>query len=122
MQAINQIPVPFAIKGGGHSTNPGFSSTTGILIAMKRFQQVIYHANNQTVDIGAGLTWDDVYKVLDPLGVTAVGGRVSGVGVAGFILGGGYSWKSNQYGLSVDSMVEYEVRNRRFYQKLSFLL
>ncbi|CAF4132375.1 unnamed protein product, partial [Rotaria sp. Silwood2] len=44
----------------------------------------------------------------DPLGVTAIGSRVSGVGVAGLTLGGGYSWKSNQYGLTIDNVVEYE--------------
>ncbi|CAF1050641.1 unnamed protein product [Rotaria sordida] len=83
--------------------NPGFSSTTGILIAMSRFRQITYRANKRTVDLGAGLVWDDVYQALDPLNVTVVGGRVSGVGIAGLILGGGYSWKSNQYGLSIDN-------------------
>ncbi|CAF2522558.1 unnamed protein product [Rotaria sp. Silwood2] len=88
--------------------NPGFSSTTGVLIAMNRFRQITYHANSQTVDLGSGLLWDDVYRKLDPLGVTAIGSRVSGVGVAGLTLGGGYSWKSNQYGLTIDNVVEYE--------------
>jgi hypothetical protein len=32
---------PFAVKGGGHATNPGFSSTTGVQIAMTRFNQVV---------------------------------------------------------------------------------
>ena len=56
---------------------------------MYRFSEVTYHSSNQTVDIGAGLIWDDVYAALEPLGVTVVGGRVTGVGVAGFSLGGG---------------------------------
>ncbi|CAF1319659.1 unnamed protein product [Rotaria sp. Silwood1] len=92
--------------------NPGFSSTTGILIAMSRFRQITYHANRRTVDLGAGLLWDDVYQVLDPLNITVVGGRVTGVGIAGLILGGGYSWKSNQYGLSIDNVIEYEVSTK----------
>ena len=56
---------------------------------MTRFSGVVYHANNGTVDIGTGLTWDGVYGALDPLNVTVPGGRVTGVGVAGFSLGGG---------------------------------
>ena len=32
---------------------------------------------------------DDVYAALEPFNVSVVGGRVSGVGVAGFTLGGG---------------------------------
>lgn len=107
---IGQYRVPFGIKGGGHSSNPGFSSTTGIQISMARFGKVTYHSNDQTVDLGSGLIWQNVYEVLDPQNVTAVGARVASVGVAGYILGGGYSWKSNQYGLSIDNIVGYQVR------------
>jgi FAD/FMN-containing dehydrogenase len=31
------------------------------------------------------------------------------VGVAGWLLGGGYSLKSNQYCLGIDNVTEYEV-------------
>lgn len=56
---------------------------------MPRFSDVIYDRAAQTATIGMGLVWDDVYAALDPHGVNVVGGRVSGVGVAGFTLGGG---------------------------------
>jgi FAD/FMN-containing dehydrogenase len=56
---------------------------------MTRFNLVQYSAASQTAEIGAGLVWDDVYAALEPHGVSVVGGRVSGVGVAGFTLGGG---------------------------------
>ena len=74
--------------------NIGFSSTTGVQIAMTRFSEVIYDEETETATVGAGLVWDDVYAALDPLGRGAVGGRVPGIGVAGFILGGGQSpWR-----------------------------
>jgi FAD/FMN-containing dehydrogenase len=110
MKIIRETHAPFAVKGGGHTNNPGFSSTTGIHIAMRRFSKVIPHVNNQTVDVGSGLIWDDVYSALEPYNINVVGGRVSGVGVAGFMLGGGYSWKSNQFGLAIDNALGYEVR------------
>jgi FAD/FMN-containing dehydrogenase len=56
---------------------------------MSRFSAVTYDPAEQTATIGAGLIWDDVYAALEPYGVNVVGGRVSGVGVAGFTLGGG---------------------------------
>lgn len=56
---------------------------------MYRFSEVTYNAGSQTAVIGAGLIWDNVYAALEPYGVSVVGGRVNGVGVAGFILGGG---------------------------------
>ena len=85
---------------------------------MRRFRNIVYHPNEQTVDVGSGLIWDDVYQALEPYNVTVVGGRISGVGVAGLTLGGGYSWKTNQYGLSSDNIVEYEVK--RFCITLKF--
>ncbi|KAJ7487921.1 FAD dependent oxidoreductase [Mycena latifolia] len=97
------------VKGGGHTSNPGFSSTPGVHLAMTRFNEVNYNATAQTVTIGSGLVWDDVYSVLDPLNVTVVGGRFTGVGVAGYSLGGGYSWKSNRFGLTVDNVVAYDL-------------
>ena len=96
------------VKGGGHQTNPGFSSTTGVHISLNKFSEIKYDAQKNLVTVGAGLIWDDVYAALDPLGVGVVGGRVTGVrnhliafdqpecddlhcqvGVAGFLLGGG---------------------------------
>ncbi|THH19350.1 hypothetical protein EW146_g1809 [Bondarzewia mesenterica] len=132
LQILGSTRTPFAVKGGGHSSNPGFSSTTGVHIAMTRFNNVTYHADSQTADIGAGLVWDDVYSALEPYNVNVVGGRVTGVGVAGFTLGGGtcfsfdfaeilkipnscsimilgYSWKTNQYGLTVDTVEAFEM-------------
>ena len=55
------------------------------------------------------MIWDDVYTALEPYNVNVVGGRVTGVGVAGFTLGGGYSWKTNQYGLTIDTVQAFEL-------------
>lgn len=72
------ISTHLQIKGGGHAFNQNFSSTTGVQIAMRRFDQVIYDKKTNTVEIGAGNLWDDVYQKLDGLGVNVVGGRLSG--------------------------------------------
>ncbi|KAI0251533.1 FAD dependent oxidoreductase [Lactifluus subvellereus] len=106
---ISSARVPFAVKGGGHITNPGFSSTPGVHISMSRFNDIVIHEDSETVEIGAGLTWTEVYKYLVPKGINVVGGRIDGVGVAGLTLGGGYSWKTNQYGLTVDTITEFEL-------------
>lgn len=66
------------IKGGGHSGNPGFSSTQGVLIAMRRFNQTKYHSKKNVAEVGVGTTWDQVYDVLTPLGVNVLGGRIAG--------------------------------------------
>ncbi|KZT64214.1 FAD dependent oxidoreductase [Daedalea quercina L-15889] len=109
IQILARTEMPFGVKGGGHSANPGFSSTTGVQIAMARFNNVTYDASAGTATIGAGLIWDDVYAGLEQYNVNVVGGRVTGVGVAGFTLGGGYSFLSNQYGLTIDTVQAFEL-------------
>jgi len=95
---------------------------------MTRFNEINVNSTAATVELGPGLTWDRVYAALDPSGVNVIGGRVPGIGVAGITLGGGeclpsydvptamkcryrvgYSWKTNQYGLTVDNIVGYEL-------------
>jgi hypothetical protein len=56
---------------------------------MARFRDLVLNEEEGTVEFGAGLTWTDLFSYLVPKGLNVVGGRVHGVGVAGFILGGG---------------------------------
>jgi FAD/FMN-containing dehydrogenase len=94
---------------------------------MTRFNKTNVNSMSGTVEVGAGLTWDEVYATLGPTGVSVVGGRVPGVGVAGLTLGGGeclpssessillcsyalgYSFLTSQYGLAVDNVAGYEL-------------
>ena len=77
------------MKSGGHATNPGFSSTQGVQIAMSSFNRTNIDLDFEMVEIGSGLIWDQVYEKLEPTGMNVVGGRIPGVGVAGLTLGGG---------------------------------
>jgi len=77
------------VKGGGHATNPGFSSTRGVQISLTRFNDTKVDYDSGAVELGAGLTWGQVYAALEPTGVNVVGARIPDVGVAGMALGGG---------------------------------
>ncbi|KAF8479493.1 FAD-binding domain-containing protein [Russula ochroleuca] len=109
LRILGSTRTPFAVKGGGHAFNPGFSSTRGVQIAMTRFNETKVNSMTSTVDAGAGLIWDQVYKTLEPIGVNVLGGRLPGIGVAGLTLGGGYSFLSSQYGLTLDNVAGYEL-------------
>jgi FAD/FMN-containing dehydrogenase len=63
---------------------------------MIRFNETKLNLASGTVEVGAGLTWDQVYTTLEPTGVNAIGGRVPGVGVAGFTVGGGECLPSSE--------------------------
>jgi FAD/FMN-containing dehydrogenase len=56
---------------------------------MTRFNEIVINEKEGTVEFGTGLTWTDVYSYLVPRGLNVVGGRLNGVGVGGFTLGGG---------------------------------
>lgn len=100
VQTLGAHPsVRFALKGGGHNPNLGFSSVRGgLLIAFRPNSQFVVPApDGRTVHVGAGANWEHVYSALQPLGKTAVGGRLGHVGVTGLVLGGGLSYLSAQY-------------------------
>ena len=56
---------------------------------MSRFNRTKVNYKDGTVEVGPGLTWDQVYVALNSTGVNVVGGRIPGIGVAGLTLGGG---------------------------------
>ena len=79
---------------------------------MGLLKDIEWHPQSATIDVGPGLVWDDIYTWLDDRHISYnVTGATScqGVGVAGFLLGGGYGNKSNQFGLAMDCIKAIEV-------------
>jgi FAD/FMN-containing dehydrogenase len=77
------------VKSGGHAAFAGASSIeNGILVNLAKLNEVTLSGDRKTTRVGVGNVWSDVYEVLDPLGVSVVGGREAGVGVGGLTLGG----------------------------------
>ncbi|KAF5872628.1 putative fad binding domain-containing protein [Botrytis fragariae] len=109
IKIIGSKRIPWGVKSGGHASNPGFSSTPGVFISLARLTQVTLSEDQSTVELGTGNRWTDVYTILEGTGVNVVGGRVVGPGVGGFSLGGGYSWLTDQYGLTCDTVVSYNL-------------
>ena len=90
---------------------------------MKQFNQITYNPETQTLDVGAGVIWDQIYKFLDTPeyhGVGVVGGSPQ-VGVSGWLLGGGYSVLTNKHGLGMDSVVGFRVITPRATTQLQVL-
>ncbi|KAF8483612.1 hypothetical protein DFH94DRAFT_318194 [Russula ochroleuca] len=108
MTVIKKYRVSFAVKSGGHTSNPTFSSTTGIQISLSRFTKIVHDQANNQLTVGAGCVFDEIYKFIRPKGYNIVGGGGS-VGLSGWIMGGGYSLKTNQYGLGIDNLVQVQI-------------
>ncbi|OJJ32641.1 hypothetical protein ASPWEDRAFT_29799 [Aspergillus wentii DTO 134E9] len=99
---------PFAIRGGGHSPNRGASNAeNGVTIDFQSMKEVANYG--PITSVGPGAAWSDVYSVLDPKGLTVVGGRVAGVGVGGLTTGGGISAFSPELGFACDNVANMQV-------------
>ncbi|KNB11980.1 hypothetical protein FOXG_11672 [Fusarium oxysporum f. sp. lycopersici 4287] len=102
--------VRFAIKSGGHGSWPGWSSTEGgVLISLDLIDGVQNVADKGYAVVGSGARWVDVYKSLEPQGVTVIGGRFASIGVGGLIVGGGISYFTGLHGMACDNVLNYEV-------------
>lgn len=79
----------FAVKSGGHERTPNASNADGgVTIDLVRLNTIQVAADRQSVTIGAGLLWRDVYQGLEKEQLMVLGGRVADVGVGGLLLGG----------------------------------
>ncbi|KJK60470.1 GlcD [Aspergillus parasiticus SU-1] len=91
---------PFAIRGGGHMpiANAANINSSGVLLSSFGLTQLRLSDDQSTVNVGPGNRWSNIYDYLEPNGLTVVGGRLGHVGVPGYILGGGVSYFSNEFG------------------------
>ncbi|OGE50000.1 hypothetical protein PENARI_c019G01780 [Penicillium arizonense] len=107
---LHDVETLFAVKSGGHMPNNGFASIQdGLLVSTKNLDQVDYNHEDHTAIIGPGLSWEEAQKALDGTGRCVVGGRLGGVGIGGYMLGGGMSFLSTQYGWAANNVKDYEV-------------
>ncbi|KAJ5109473.1 hypothetical protein N7456_006148 [Penicillium angulare] len=110
VKQLHNVDTLFAVKSGGHNPNNGFASIQdGLLISTKNLDQVDYNEDDQTAVIGPGLSWEEAQKGLDGTGRAVVGGRLGGVGIGGYMLGGGMSFLSTQYGWAANNVANFEV-------------
>ncbi|KAF2238005.1 FAD binding domain protein [Viridothelium virens] len=102
--------IKFAIRSGGHASFVrSANEPNGVTIDLRKLNSIHVTDDQNQVIVGAGASWGQVYRKLDPLGLAIPGGRHSQVGVGGLTLGGGLSHFSGHVGLACDNVDEYEV-------------
>jgi FAD/FMN-containing dehydrogenase len=79
----------FAVRGGGHTLNPGAANIEGgVTISLRSMNSVHVNSDKTIASVGGGAKWGEVYPTLDALGISILGGRLSDVGVGGLTTGG----------------------------------
>lgn len=80
---------PFAVRGGGHQTWSGSANIdAGVTVDLRALNSIDIDDESDTVTVGPGCYWKDVYEALDARERTLPGARVLNCGVAGLCLGG----------------------------------
>lgn len=95
--------MPFAVRSGGHSF-AGFSTTTGLLISLRRMRSVVPSGDDRLV-AGGGALVSDVYEAR-AAHLYVPGGRCPTVGMAGLALGGGLGFNDRKWGMTCDRLAE----------------
>jgi hypothetical protein len=103
--------MPFTVRGGGHSGAGYCLNQGGMVIDLSQMKGKRLDTERQVVWAETGNLWRDLYLYLQAsnTGLIPIGGGCPTVGIPGFMLGGGISFVSRSYGLSVDNLLSIEM-------------
>jgi hypothetical protein len=96
-----------AVQATGHGALPVGDDT--ILVHTSGLAHCSVDALNRTARVGAGVRWQQVIDAAAPWGLAPLCGSAPGVGVVGFLTGGGVGPLVRTVGLSSDRVRAFEV-------------
>lgn len=102
-----QAGVTVAVQATGHGALP--VEPDSILVHTGAMNSCHVDALNRTARVGAGTTWQQVLDAATPFGLAPLCGSAPGVGVVGFLTGGGIGPLVRTAGLSSDHIRAFEL-------------
>ncbi|MGE2834681.1 FAD-binding oxidoreductase [Mycobacterium sp. SMC-4] len=96
-----------AVQATGHGA-VGVDNDT-VLVLTAAMKHVDVDAVNRTARVGAGARWQDVLEAAAPHGLAPLCGSAPGVGVVGYLTGGGIGPLVRTFGLSSDHVRAFDV-------------
>lgn len=107
LQFAQRHGLRLTVKGGGHSATGYCLNEDGLVLDMSLMRAISLDPGTRQVFVQMGARWHDVYVYLinSGTGLIPIGGGCPTVGIAGFMQGGGYSFVSRSYGMSIDNLV-----------------
>jgi hypothetical protein len=96
-----------AVLSTGHGSS--LPADDALLIVTSQMNDVRIDEETQTAWVEAGAKWGVVLAKAQAVGLAPLLGSSPDVGAVGYTLGGGFGWIGRKYGMSVDSVLMFEV-------------
>jgi FAD/FMN-containing dehydrogenase len=109
MQIAHTYHLPLSVRGGGHDWAGRAVRHSGLVIDLSGMRDVEVDADALVATVAGGATGADLSAASAPHGLAAVIANVGAVGVAGFLLGGGYGPLTTRFGLGLDNLLGAEM-------------
>lgn len=104
-----QTGLPVRVHTTGHASGAVRPAGGTLLVRTKLTGGVEIDPAGRTACIPAGTTWGEVVRAAAPHGLAAAHGSAEGVGVVGYLLGGGVSFYGRSTGLAVNTIRAIEL-------------
>jgi len=107
-----QQHLPIGIQGGGHGhpfQAEALQRDQAMLLNFGRMKSMQLDPQQATARVEPGVLWSEVISLASEHGLAPLSGFASGVGVTGYLLGGGFGWLVRQYGLGAGSIRSLEM-------------
>lgn len=98
-----------SVKSGGHAFATHTVGEQGLLIDLSLMKGLRIDRDSRTAVIEPGVTCGELDRAAQAYGLATPVPTVSSVGVAGAALGGGTSYLSRKYGLTLDNLMAVDV-------------
>ncbi len=105
--------IPIRIRSGGHNYEGYCVGNDVSVIDVSRINSISLDTKNNTVDIGGGVNFNQLYNYIGAKGYPFPGGNCPTVAASGFTLGGGWGYSCRKFGLGCDSLLEAELVDYR---------
>ncbi|KAJ5722501.1 FAD binding domain protein [Penicillium malachiteum] len=97
------------VRSGGHSY-PGWSlSDNSVLIDLANYRELEVDVNQKVAWISSGIRSDVDLELMKDYGLMLGAGHHPGIGIGGFLLQGGLSWNSRNWGWACERVKAVEV-------------
>ena len=100
-----------SIRGGGHNVAGNSVCDGGLMIDLSLMKIISVDPKKKVARVEPGCTLGNTDAETQKYGMVIPSGIVTGTGLAGLTLGGGFGWLSRKWGLTCDHLISTEVVN-----------